>query len=217
MTAPCAISISLARGCTPAHNRMRRSESLNQCFFLECSKDSACETSTTLERLSARFSFRDLPDFLVMVCRGDLSDIATPSLWGPMSVPVDRVYAATGVLVHRNLADGENRRCQTSLRTPWTPKRQHPESRKTNSIHPSKLCENSRRRVRATPMVISCSRHSSLIEQRPWGASAALFEGCRLFGLTHQEILDRGHIVRAGCRHHGDVRLVRIGIRRNDQ
>lgn len=28
--------------------------------------------------LSARFSFRDLPDFFVMLLRGDLSDIASP-------------------------------------------------------------------------------------------------------------------------------------------
>jgi hypothetical protein len=32
--------------------------------------------------LAARFSFRDLPDFLVIVCKGDLSDIANPLIWG---------------------------------------------------------------------------------------------------------------------------------------
>lgn len=33
--------------------------------------------------LSARFSFNDFPDFLLMVCRGDLSDITAPSSWEP--------------------------------------------------------------------------------------------------------------------------------------
>ncbi|AKK26140.1 hypothetical protein AB431_04900 [Mycobacterium sp. EPa45] len=41
-----------------------------------------------LERLSARFSFRDLPDFLDIACRGDLSDIVGPSIGGLMVVPV---------------------------------------------------------------------------------------------------------------------------------
>lgn len=36
--------------------------------------------------LSARFSFRDLPDFFVMLLRGDLSDIASP-LIGNLSGP----------------------------------------------------------------------------------------------------------------------------------
>ena len=42
---------------------------------LVCSKASVCEIWPALARFSARFSFRDLPDFLVIVCRGDLSDI----------------------------------------------------------------------------------------------------------------------------------------------
>src|SRR5512135_873472 len=45
-----------------------------------------------LTRLSARLSFRDFPDFLVIVCRGDLSDIAGPSLVGAWSVPIDPSY-----------------------------------------------------------------------------------------------------------------------------
>jgi hypothetical protein len=44
--------------------------------FLVCSKASVCEIWTAFVRFAARFSFRDLPDFLVIVCRGDLSDIA---------------------------------------------------------------------------------------------------------------------------------------------
>lgn len=44
--------------------------------FLVCSKASVCEIWVALARFAARFSFRDLPDFLVIVCRGDLSDIA---------------------------------------------------------------------------------------------------------------------------------------------
>jgi hypothetical protein len=45
-----------------------------QCFLV-CSNASVCETWAALLRFAARFSFRDLPDFLVIVCRGDLSDI----------------------------------------------------------------------------------------------------------------------------------------------
>ena len=44
--------------------------------FLVCSKASVCEIWAALVRFVARFSFSDLPDFLVIVCRGDLSDIA---------------------------------------------------------------------------------------------------------------------------------------------
>jgi hypothetical protein len=43
--------------------------------FLVCSNASVCEIWLALPRFAARFSFRDLPDFLVIVCRGDLSDI----------------------------------------------------------------------------------------------------------------------------------------------
>jgi len=39
-------------------------------------------------RLAARFSFRDFPDFLDMVCRGDLSDIAAPLIMGAWLVPI---------------------------------------------------------------------------------------------------------------------------------
>ena len=37
--------------------------------------------------LAARFSFRDFPDFLVMVCRGDLSDIAGALIMGVLVGP----------------------------------------------------------------------------------------------------------------------------------
>jgi hypothetical protein len=37
--------------------------------------------------LSARFSFNDFPDFLVMVCRGDLSDITGPLHHGGLVGP----------------------------------------------------------------------------------------------------------------------------------
>ena len=41
------------------------------------------ETRVALARLAARFSFRDFPDFLVMLCRGDLSAIVGPLIMGP--------------------------------------------------------------------------------------------------------------------------------------
>jgi hypothetical protein len=52
------------------------SRGLSRQCFLVCNKASACDVWVVLERFVARFSFRDFPDFLVMVCRGDLSDIA---------------------------------------------------------------------------------------------------------------------------------------------
>src|SRR6185312_5669977 len=52
-----------------------------QCFWM-CSL-SVDEARSSLARLSARFCFSDLPDFLLIVCRGDLSAIWTPSSWGP--------------------------------------------------------------------------------------------------------------------------------------
>ena len=38
-------------------------------------------------RLAARFSFSDFPDFLDIVCRGDLSDIAAPFTMGGLRGP----------------------------------------------------------------------------------------------------------------------------------
>ena len=48
----------------------------------------AAARRAALTCLSARFSFNDFPDFLLMVCRGDLSDIAGPFAMGPGSVPI---------------------------------------------------------------------------------------------------------------------------------
>jgi hypothetical protein len=46
-------------------------------------KASVVAFRAALARLTARFSFRDLPDFFVILCRGDLSDIIGPFLiWG---------------------------------------------------------------------------------------------------------------------------------------
>jgi hypothetical protein len=51
-------------------------------------------------RLAARFSFNDFPDFLDMVCRGDLSDIAAPfdhgGLVGPDCLTI-LLWRSTGV------------------------------------------------------------------------------------------------------------------------
>ena len=48
--------------------------------------------AAVLACLAARFSFSDFPDFLVMVCRGDLSDIAGPLIMGAWLVPIPRPY-----------------------------------------------------------------------------------------------------------------------------
>src|ERR1700741_63581 len=61
-------------------------------LFLMWSKASVCEIWAALALFLARFSFRDAPDFLVMVFRGDLSDIAALLIWGPELVPVSPVY-----------------------------------------------------------------------------------------------------------------------------
>lgn len=68
--------------------------------FLVCSKASVCETSLALARFTARFSFRDLPDFWVIVFRGDLSDITALLKWGPVLVPLHRVYAPSARVAH---------------------------------------------------------------------------------------------------------------------
>jgi hypothetical protein len=49
--------------------------------------------AAVLACLAARFSFSDFPDFLVIVCRGDLSDMSGPFVWGPVLVPMPRPYA----------------------------------------------------------------------------------------------------------------------------
>ena len=40
-----------------------------------------------LSCLSARFSFNDFPDFLLIACRGDLSDMVGPFVVGAWWVP----------------------------------------------------------------------------------------------------------------------------------
>src|SRR5690348_17808650 len=44
--------------------------------FLECTNASSGRALAAFVRFAARFCFRDLADFLVMLCLGDLSDIA---------------------------------------------------------------------------------------------------------------------------------------------
>jgi hypothetical protein len=50
--------------------------------FLTFNKASVEDACLALACLAARFSLRDFPDFLVIVCRGDLSDTANPLIWG---------------------------------------------------------------------------------------------------------------------------------------
>ena len=46
--------------------------------------------------LSTLFSFNDFPDFLLIACRGDLSDIAEPFVMGAWWVPFLRLYPRGG-------------------------------------------------------------------------------------------------------------------------
>jgi hypothetical protein len=48
-------------------------------LLLSIIASTADDLAADLAFLSARFSFRDLPDFFVIPCRGDLSDIVGPS------------------------------------------------------------------------------------------------------------------------------------------
>lgn len=67
----------------------------NQCF-LECRMPSVGVWSV-LARFSARFSLRDLPGFLDMLCRGDLSDMTGPFIRGPgWSLSPDHTRTADG-------------------------------------------------------------------------------------------------------------------------
>lgn len=50
---------------------------------MPCSRLSVWDVVSDLERLSARFSFNDFPDFLVKPWRGDLSDNVGPLIRGP--------------------------------------------------------------------------------------------------------------------------------------
>ena len=58
--------------------------------------------AAVLACLAARFSFRDFPDFLVIVCRGDLSDIAGPLIAGAWLVPIPDLtsFGLVVVLTH---------------------------------------------------------------------------------------------------------------------
>jgi hypothetical protein len=43
--------------------------------------------------LAARFSLSDFPDFLLIACRGDLSDTSGPLMLGVWMVPISRPYS----------------------------------------------------------------------------------------------------------------------------
>lgn len=68
--------------------RMPRSSSyVEPQRFLEFSNASPGRALALFVRFAARFCFRDLADFLVMLCLGDLSDIAALCFWGPIVGP----------------------------------------------------------------------------------------------------------------------------------
>jgi hypothetical protein len=56
--------------------------------FLMCRTSVVDDERSDLARLSARFSFSDLPDFLAIVWRGDLSATLTPRELGAWMVPI---------------------------------------------------------------------------------------------------------------------------------
>jgi hypothetical protein len=77
-----------------------------------------------LARLSARFSLRVLLDFLLIDCRGDLSDILDPLIWGlagpgspivrlpaaPMAVPTHvRRTLGVALMLNRFAVNGDPR------------------------------------------------------------------------------------------------------------
>jgi hypothetical protein len=55
---------------------------VRQCLWM-CSASAVDDSRPAFSRLTARFSFSDLPDFLLIACLGDLSVIVDPSIWGP--------------------------------------------------------------------------------------------------------------------------------------
>lgn len=62
----------------------------------------AASLAADLACLSARFSFKDFPDFLDMACRGDLSDIAGPLFCGGLVGPDHQIIRhKMAVLPHR--------------------------------------------------------------------------------------------------------------------
>jgi len=62
--------------------------------FSPCTASIDAALAAALACLSARFSLSDLPDFLVIDCRGDLSDMSGPSISEPCMVPVPQPYAS---------------------------------------------------------------------------------------------------------------------------
>lgn len=63
-----------------------------QRFLWSMIESTADAFAADLAVLSARFSFSDFPDFLVIPCRGDLSDMSALHS-GPWAVPMARPYS----------------------------------------------------------------------------------------------------------------------------
>src|ERR1700712_2823852 len=85
-------------------------------FFLRFSSLSVGDAWSPSVRLSARFSLRDLPDFLDILDRGDLSAIASPLIWGPERSRLTELYARRHVAnvdrrPHRPVIVGTPHRC----------------------------------------------------------------------------------------------------------
>lgn len=86
---------------------MRTNGVVPQLFSVRSSESVAAARRAALTCLSARFSFNDFPDFLLMARRGDLSDIAGPFVMGAWVVPVLRLYPTAGIFGrHRDALAG---------------------------------------------------------------------------------------------------------------
>lgn len=70
--------------------------------FLGWIAASVADVLSALACFAARFSLRDLPDFFVMVWRGDLSDIAGPLHMGGLGGPDSPTLRARGVALRMN-------------------------------------------------------------------------------------------------------------------
>ena len=80
--------------CAPSETELLTKAVVRQCFLLRNTASAAdAALAADLACLAARFSLRDFPDFLLMVCRGDLSDIAGPLMLGAWLVPISRPYS----------------------------------------------------------------------------------------------------------------------------